>query len=136
MPQILPRPNQYSPWSNPWAQRFSYPPAHSHILVSNGSKIPVKGSGTTSFSSHYPNLTLKNILYAPKIIKNLVSVRQFTIDNCVSVEFDPFGFSVKDLKRGTILTRCNSVGNLYPVSSPSSSSSLSQYVFAALFSEV
>ena len=92
------------------------------------------GSGTSFLpNSTYP-LTLKHILYAPKIIKNLVSVRQFTSDNSVSVEFDPFGFSVKDLRMGTILTRCNSVGNLYPVSSTSSSHSSS--AFAAISSEV
>ena len=48
------------------------------------------------------------------MIKNLVSVRQFTTDNCVSVSFDPFGFSVKDLKTGALLQRCDSVGDLYP----------------------
>ena len=41
-------------------------------------------------------LSPTNVLHAPKIIKNLISVRKFTIDNSVIVEFDPFGFSVKD----------------------------------------
>ena len=32
----------------------------------------------------------------------------------VSVEFDPFGFSVKDLATGNIVLRSNSTGDLYP----------------------
>ncbi|XP_074277246.1 uncharacterized protein LOC141600888 [Silene latifolia] len=51
------------------------------------------------------------------------SVTQFTKDNNVSVEFDPFGFSVKDLQNGTTILRSDSNGELYPVSSESSSSS-------------
>ncbi|KAJ9537459.1 hypothetical protein OSB04_030192 [Centaurea solstitialis] len=42
-------------------------------------------------------------------------VRKFTTDNSVSVEFDPFGFSVKDFKTGTSLMRCESRGELYPI---------------------
>jgi len=40
-------------------------------------------------------------------------VRKFTIDNDVSVEFDPFGFFVKDLQTGMPLMRCDSSGDLY-----------------------
>jgi len=67
---------------------------------------------------------LKNILFTPTIIKNLLSVRKFTIDNQTSVEFDPFGFSIKDLKTGTLLSRHNSTGDLYPFTTPTSSSAL------------
>nr|GEW34525.1 putative ribonuclease H-like domain-containing protein [Tanacetum cinerariifolium] len=41
----------------------------------------------------------------------------------VSVEFDPFGFTVKDFNTGAFLQRCNSTGDLYPVLPSSSSSS-------------
>jgi len=40
---------------------------------------------------------LNNVLVAPNIIKNLISVRQLTTDKNCFVEFDPFGLSVKDL---------------------------------------
>ena len=56
----------------------------------------------------------------PQIIKFSFSVRQFTKDNNVSVEFDPNGFYVKDLRSGTTIMRNNSRGDLYPVSSSSS----------------
>jgi len=68
-------------------------------------------------------LHLNNVLVAPHIIKNLISVRQFTIDNCCSVEFDPFGLSVKDLRSRNVIARCNSAGPLYHLHFPESPSS-------------
>ncbi|KAL9999878.1 putative RNA-directed DNA polymerase [Helianthus debilis subsp. tardiflorus] len=64
------------------------------------------------------DVDLPNMLYSPHIIKNLLSVRRFTRDNNVSVEFDPFGFSLKDLTTGRLLSRHNSTGDLYPVTPP------------------
>ena len=58
---------------------------------------------------------LKNVLHAPKLIKNLVLVRNFTNDNQVFVEFDPFGFSVKDFQTRMTLMWCDSQGELYPI---------------------
>jgi len=83
-----------------------------NITVGNGHHIPVVGSGHASLPN---SLTLNNVLHAPKFIKNLVSVRKITIDNDVSVEFDPFGFPVKDFQTGTLLMRCTSSGDLYPI---------------------
>jgi hypothetical protein len=48
-------------------------------------------------------LQLHNVLVCPSLIKNLVSVRALTRDNPVTVEFDVDGFSVKDLRTGTVL---------------------------------
>ncbi|KAL2906525.1 Retrovirus-related Pol polyprotein from transposon RE1 [Bienertia sinuspersici] len=84
------------------------------IVVGNGSMIPIRGYGHASLSNTYPILTLKNVLYAPHLIKNLISVRKFTTDNMVSIEFEPFGFSVKDLRTGNDLMRYESSGDLYP----------------------
>ncbi|GJY36138.1 replication protein A 70 kDa DNA-binding subunit B [Tanacetum coccineum] len=64
-------------------------------------------------------LHLHNVLVTPNIIKNLIYVRQFTRDNKCIVEFDEFGFSVKDFLNRLILLRCNSSGDLYPVTKPS-----------------
>ena len=91
----------------------------SHIMVGDGTLIPVKGYDTSTLPSPHPSLTLRNIQFAPAIVKNLIYVRRFTTDNNVSVEFDHFGFNVKDLRMGTTLTRCNSFGDLYPLSTPS-----------------
>ncbi|KAJ9545467.1 hypothetical protein OSB04_025174 [Centaurea solstitialis] len=86
-----------------------------HITVGNGSFIPVTSYGNSKISSPYPPFSLNNVLLVPNIIKNLISVHQFTKDNLVSIEFDPFGFYVKDLRTGIPLMRCNSTGDLYPI---------------------
>ncbi|XP_074271729.1 uncharacterized protein LOC141595662 [Silene latifolia] len=88
------------------------------IIVGNGHSIPVNGYGTATLPKPHPPLVLNNVLHAPKLVKNLISVRKFTTDNSVTVEFDPFGFCVKDLRTGTHLMRCNSRGNLYPIFMP------------------
>ncbi|GAA0162544.1 hypothetical protein LIER_18613 [Lithospermum erythrorhizon] len=54
---------------------------------------------------------------SPHIIKNLVFVRKFTIDNSVSLEFDPFSFSVKNFRTSTKIMNCDSKGELYPITS-------------------
>ena len=88
----------------------------SSIVVGDGSLLPVVSTGSTCFGS----LNLNNVLVTPKLIKNLISVRQFTTDNSVSVEFDPFGLSVKDLTSRNEIVRCNSSGPLYPLHLPAS----------------
>ncbi|XP_074266074.1 uncharacterized protein LOC141588536 [Silene latifolia] len=87
------------------------------ILVGNGQSIPIHGTGSTTLPKTNPQLHLNHVLHVPKLVKNLVSVRKFTTDNSVSVEFDPFGFVVKDYMTGTRLMRCDSRGELYPVTS-------------------
>jgi len=71
--------------------RYPFP---SSIVVGDGSLLPVTGTGTTVLPG---NLSLNNVLVSPRLIKNLISVRQFTSNNNCSVEFDPAGCSVKDL---------------------------------------
>jgi hypothetical protein len=78
--------------------------------VGNGATLPVIGTGYSTLPSPCHQ---NNILLAPDIVKNLLSVRQFTIDNLVSIEFDPLGISVKDLRTQNVLLRCNSSGPLY-----------------------
>ena len=107
---------------------------NSSILVGNGSCISVVAKGSSNIPVPLPPLALNNILYAPQIIKNLVSVRKFTKDNHVSIRFDPLGFSVKDLHSGSHVMRCNSSGDLYPLCPSSSTSSSSQVSLAAISS--
>ena len=73
--------------------------------------ISVHGYGYISLPSSHKLLTIKNVLRAPKLIKNLISVCKFIHNNMVSVEFDPFGYSVKDLVTGSIILRSNSTGD-------------------------
>ncbi|KAK1417324.1 hypothetical protein QVD17_26451 [Tagetes erecta] len=88
------------------------------IFVGNGQRLPVKGSGNGFINLPNRTYQLNNIIHSPQIIKDLLSVRKFTIDNLVSVEFDPFGFSLKDLTDGHLLSRHNSEGDLYPFTKP------------------
>ncbi|KAK1632686.1 hypothetical protein QYE76_007001 [Lolium multiflorum] len=92
-------------------------PARSRIVVGNGSTLPVSHSGslTIPISSH--PLHLHDILVSPSLIKNLLSVKRLCRDN--------LGFCVKDRATRTVILRCNSGGDLYPVRvSPPSSISL------------
>jgi hypothetical protein len=63
---------------------------------------------------------LNNILLALDIVQSILSVRRFTTDNWCSMEFDPFGLSVKDLTTRNVIVRSNSTGPMYTMRLPSS----------------
>jgi hypothetical protein len=85
----------------------------SSIIVWNGSSLPATSIGDTAL--HGP-FYLNNILVRHDIIQNLLSIHRFTIENWCSIEFNPFGLSVKDLS-----TRCDSSRPLYTMRLPSRS---------------
>ena len=87
----------------------------SSIVVGNGSTLPVTACGHSVLPGP---LYLNNVLVAPSIIKNLLSVRQFTTDNHCSIEFDPSGLSLKDLRSRNVIARFNSPGPLYTMQLP------------------
>ncbi|GKE74966.1 hypothetical protein Tco_1537007 [Tanacetum coccineum] len=87
--------------------------------VGDGRFISVTNSGHSVLSTPFRPLRLNNVFITPNIVKNLISVRQFIRDNSCTVEFDPFGFSVKDFITRRVLLRCDSMGELYPVTKPS-----------------
>jgi hypothetical protein len=66
------------------------------ITVGNGTTIPITCRGTSTLSSSSTTFHLNNVLVAPALVCNLLSVRQFTHDNHCSIEFDAFSFSIKD----------------------------------------
>lgn len=70
----------------------------SSVTIGNGSCALVTQTGHTTFSSQSRPLHLCNVLVFKSIIKNLVSVWHFFTDNMCSVEFDLFGFRIKDLQ--------------------------------------
>jgi hypothetical protein len=89
------------------------PTPFSQVTVGNGSTLPISHIGHTSIPASAHNLLLSNVLVVPHLVKNLISIRRFTIDNFCSIEFDPFGFSIKDLRTRAVIIRCNSQGDLY-----------------------
>jgi hypothetical protein len=91
----------------------SNPPPTTHpisIVVGNGSTLPVTSVGASVLPGPF---YLNDVLVAPHITHNLLSVHWLTTDNSCSIEFDTTGFSVKDLATRTPLARCDSVGPLY-----------------------
>ncbi|GKA72754.1 ribonuclease H-like domain-containing protein [Tanacetum coccineum] len=91
----------------------------SSIHVGDGNSIPVTNTSHNIIPSHHRPLHLHKVLITPNIIKNLISTRQFTRDNNCTIEFDAFSFSVKDFLTRHILLRCDSSGDLYPVTKSS-----------------
>jgi hypothetical protein len=83
-----------------------------HIVVGNGSGLPVVATGTAKLTSR-PFL-LNDVLVSPSIIQNLCATHKFVCDNNCTIEFGPFGFSLKDLFTRRVLMRSNSSGDLYP----------------------
>ncbi|GKE78022.1 hypothetical protein Tco_1544142 [Tanacetum coccineum] len=100
---------------------FSNSSIYPSVFVGNGHSIPVTYTGHSFLHTSSKPLHLNHILLTPHIIKNLIYVRQFTRDNDVSIEFDAYGFSVKDYQTGRLLLRCDSTGDLYPVTQQPSS---------------
>jgi hypothetical protein len=99
--------------THPATSRYHVP---SSIIVGDGSLLPVTTARNTSLTN---SLSLNNVLVSPRLIKNLIYVRRFTIDNNCVVEFDPSSCSIKDLTSRREILRCNSFGPLYPMQLPS-----------------
>ncbi|GJY73296.1 hypothetical protein Tco_0477727 [Tanacetum coccineum] len=89
------------------------------VAVGDRRFILVTNSGHSVLSTPFRPLRLNNVLITPNIVKNLIFVRQFVRDNSCTVEFDHFGFSVKDFITRRVLLLCDSTGELYPVTKPS-----------------
>nr|GEU78766.1 ribonuclease H-like domain-containing protein [Tanacetum cinerariifolium] len=81
---------------------------------------PAQTAGHSILPTLHRPLHIHNVLVTANIIKNLIYVRQFTRDNNCTIEFDAFGFSVKNFLTRHILLGCHSLGDLYPVTQPSS----------------
>ncbi|GKV50619.1 hypothetical protein SLEP1_g57319 [Rubroshorea leprosula] len=106
--------------NNPGKLLHSTPSSSSNFIqVGNGQLLPVTSHGNAFLFTSNSQFRLNNVLVAPHLTKNLVSVRQFTRDNNCSVNFDSFGFSIKDNKTKNVLLRWNSPDGLYSFSSGS-----------------
>nr|GEY18519.1 ribonuclease H-like domain-containing protein [Tanacetum cinerariifolium] len=89
------------------------------VSVGDDHSIPVNNTGHSILPTFVRPLHLNNVLITPHIVKNLISVRQFVRDNNYTIEFDAFGFSVKDFMTCRVLLRCDRTRDLYPVTHPS-----------------
>ncbi|GKE61687.1 hypothetical protein Tco_1512054 [Tanacetum coccineum] len=80
------------------------------ILVGDSHSIPVPNMGHSILPTPFKSLRLNNVLITRHIVKNLIFVRQFVRDNHCMIEFDAFGFFVKDFMTRRVLLRCDSTG--------------------------
>jgi hypothetical protein len=99
----------------------------SSIVVGNESVLSVTSVGDTVLPRPF---YLNNIIVTPDIIKNLLSVRQFTTSNWCSMEFGPFDLSVKDLATRNVITKCNSSYLLYTIRLPTTHPSQTSTYYA------
>ncbi|WVZ83833.1 hypothetical protein U9M48_030931 [Paspalum notatum var. saurae] len=97
--------------------RPPHPSCPSSIMVGNGPCLPVTSVGTAGTHGLF---RLRNVLVAPHMVHNILSIRQFTTDNSCSVEFDPSGLIVKDSTSQRPLLRCDSTYPLYTLRLPPS----------------
>jgi hypothetical protein len=86
-------------------------------IVSNGSILNVTSVGGSVLPGPF---YLNDVLLAPDLVHSLLFVRWFTTDNSCSMEFDPFGLTVKDLVTRRVLTRYDNTGLLYTLPLPTS----------------
>ncbi|GJU87586.1 ribonuclease H-like domain-containing protein [Tanacetum coccineum] len=85
------------------------------VSVGDSHSIPVTNTGHSILPTPFRSLHLNNVLITPRIVKNVISVCQFVRDNKCIIEFNAFGFSVKDFMMRQVLLRCDSTEDLYPV---------------------
>ncbi|GJY70348.1 ribonuclease H-like domain-containing protein [Tanacetum coccineum] len=111
-------PGNYAHMTNAFRSQATMLPQTLHTMTAQDPSWNMN----TGASSHLRNNNLIQAIIHPYLLAmNLISVRKFTRDNDVSVEFDAYGFSVRDYQTRRILLRCDSTGDLYPVTQQSSS---------------
>jgi hypothetical protein len=83
----------------------------SSIMVANGSCLPITSVGAAGAPGYF---RIPDVLVAPSLVHNLLSIRRFTADNSCSVEFDSSGLTVKDSTTRRPLLRCAAPAPLHP----------------------
>jgi len=74
-----------------------------NLHVGDGKTLPISHLGHTKVYTPHRSFTLSNVLLVPAIIKPLLSVQKFCLDNNVYFEFHPCVFYVKDLNTHEVL---------------------------------
>lgn len=77
-----------------------------HVMIGNGTGLPITHTGFAKLPSSSRPLTLTNVLCVPTMKKNLISVNKLCKTNNVMVQLCPYNFQVKDLRtEETLLTK-------------------------------
>lgn len=83
------------------------------VIVGNSSQLKISSIGNSTISDGKYLLNLIDILYVPKIIKNLVSVSKLTQDNNIYFEFHHRYCLIKDKGLGRVLLKGTLKEGLY-----------------------
>ncbi|GJY29124.1 hypothetical protein Tco_0404891, partial [Tanacetum coccineum] len=88
------------------------------VLFGGRKSIPSPPHTPSTFTYSIRPLHINMSLSTPNIGQKFdFMCRQFVRENKCTIEFDEFGFSVKDFRTRQILLRCDSTGDLYPITS-------------------
>jgi hypothetical protein len=68
------------------------------IHTASGAGMDISHIGHAIVNTPHHPIQLKNILYALRIKKNLISIHRLTVDNSIFIELHPFFFLIKDQK--------------------------------------
>lgn len=93
------------------------------VVIRDDTSLPKIHTSSTYLSTPSHTFSLNNVLCAPTVQKNLISISQFCQSNNNSIEFLPFSFRVKNLSTGAIVLHDRTKNGVYewPVSSNKSS---------------
>lgn len=90
---------------------------HEKIIVGNGDSLDITHVGSTHIRVGNQRIKLNDVLVAPHIKKNLLSVSQFTTDNPCTFEFSSDGFLIKGRDTRAVIAAGSRSGNLYALQS-------------------
>jgi hypothetical protein len=90
-----------------------------NLHVGDVKGLPISHLGHTKIYKPYRSFTLSNVLHVPAIMKPLLSVQKFCLDNNVYFEFHPRVFYVKDLNTHEVLLSSQSKDGLYALTKSS-----------------
>ncbi|PKU85167.1 Retrovirus-related Pol polyprotein from transposon TNT 1-94 [Dendrobium catenatum] len=85
------------------------------VIIGDGRPVNIANSGAGLLPTPDRKLKLSQILHAPSLRYNLLSISNLTKDNNISVTFNPFGFVFKDLTTQQVLFQGPCHNRLYPI---------------------
>ncbi|KAK3028727.1 hypothetical protein RJ639_038618 [Escallonia herrerae] len=88
------------------------------LHVGNGQELQITHTSNASIHSNSCKLDSRNVLFVPKIVKNLISVQRFTTDNSCFFKFWPNHFVIKDQRTKKVLMEGPSKAGIYSLRQP------------------
>ncbi|KAL5725644.1 hypothetical protein ACHQM5_008767 [Ranunculus cassubicifolius] len=99
------------------------------LCVGNGDSIPIQNTGSSYLYTPHKKFLLTDILHAPNITHNLLSVHKLLTDNNCVILFTKSSFFVKDLDMNSTLLTGSHRDGLYQINQPSIQSVSPMFAF-------